>query len=388
MSAIPPASGRPRVGLVATLLSTTASYRGAGIHTYSRQLLHNLPHQRPALDYLAFVNDPAYQPSPAIRLHRAPAASQRPLLRILWEQTALPLAARRRQIDLVHGLAYALPLAAGLPGVVTVHDLSFLLFPQAFGPGNRLYLSRITALSCRRARKVIAVSQATARDVRRLLGVPAERIEVIYNGVDEAFFPRPRAEIEDYRLRAAWPDRFLLSVGTLEPRKNHLMLIAAYAIYRGLAPAPLPLLIAGGRGWNYDAIFERVSALGLDQHVHFLGFTPASALPWLYNAAAVFVYPSRYEGFGLPVAEAMACGLPAITSTASSLPEVAGEAARTVDVDDAEALAAAIAEIAGDGERQAMMRAAGLEQAGRFRWSLTAAKTAALYASITEGRHG
>ncbi|MCW5857308.1 MAG: glycosyltransferase [Caldilineales bacterium] len=107
---------------------------------------------------------------PGIDLHRAPAASQRPLLRILWEQIALPLAARRRQIDLFHGLAYALPLAAGLPGVVTVHDLSFLLFPHSFGPGNRLYLSRITALSCRRARKVIAVSQATC-DVQRLLGV-------------------------------------------------------------------------------------------------------------------------------------------------------------------------------------------------------------------------
>jgi len=388
VSAIPPASGRPRLGLVATLLSTAASYRGAGIHTYSRQLLQHLPGQQPALAYHAFVNDPAYQPPPGIDLHRAPAASQRPLLRILWEQIALPLAARRRQIDLFHGLAYALPLAAGLPGVVTVHDLSFLLFPHSFGPGNRLYLSRITALSCRRARKVIAVSQATARDVQRLLGVPADRIEVIYNGVDEAYFPRPAAEIEETRLRAGWPDRFLLSVGTLEPRKNHLMLIEAYAIYRRLAVAPLPLLIAGGRGWQYDAIFARVSALGLDQHVHFLGFAPASLLPWLYNAATVFVYPSRYEGFGLPVAEALACGLPAITSTASSLPEVAGEAAHTVDPDDTETLAVALAAITGDAERRAMMRAAGLAQAERFRWTLTAAKTAALYASITEDRHG
>ncbi|MCW5857307.1 MAG: glycosyltransferase [Caldilineales bacterium] len=131
-----------------------------------------------------------------------------------------------------------------------------------------------------------------------------------------------------------------------------------------------------------------MSALGLDQHNHFLGFAPASLLPWLYNAATVFVYPSRYEGFGLPVAEALACGLPAITSTASSLPEVAGEAAHTVDPDDTETLAVALAAITGDAERRAMMRAAGLAQAERFRWTLTAAKTAALYASITEDRHG
>lgn len=388
MSAIASVPGRPRVGLIATLLSTSASYRGAGIHTYSRQLLHHLPDEHPDLDYLAFVNDPAYQPPSGVGLHRAPAASQRPMQRILWEQAALPLAARRGQIDLLHGLAYALPLAATVPGVVTVHDLSFLLFPQAFAPGNRFYLSRVTALSCRRARKVIAVSQATGQDVHRLLGIPADRIEVIYNGVDEAYHPRPAADIEAYRQRSGWPDRFLLSVGTLEPRKNYLMLIEAYAVYRQLAASPLPLLIAGGRGWHYDAIFDRVSALDLAQHIHFLGFAPASMLPWLYNAATVFVYPSRYEGFGLPLAEAMACGIPAITSTASSLPEVAGMAARMVDPDDVEALAETMHEVASDGERQVMMRTAGLRQAEHFRWPVTAAKTADLYASLCEHPHG
>lgn len=387
MSAMTFASGLPRVGLVATLLSTATSYRGAGIHTYCDQLLQNLPNQRPAHDYFAFVNDPAYQPPPGLTLHRAPAASQRPSRRILWEQAVLPFLARR-QVDLIHGLAYALPLAAGLPSVVTVHDLSFLLFPQAFAPGNRLYLSRISAISCRRASKVIAVSQATASDIQRLIGIPANRIEVIYNGVDEAYYLRPATEIEDYRRQTGWPDRFLLSVGTLEPRKNYPTLIEAYALYRRLASSPLPLLIAGGRGWQYDAIFSCVSALGLEQHIRFLGFVPASMLPWLYNAAAVFVYPSRYEGFGLPVVEAMACGVPTITSTASSLPEVAGQAALTVDPDDVETLAEMMHKVAGDVERQMMMREAGLHQAERFRWCFTAARTAALYASVCGIDHG
>ena len=168
-------------------------------------------------------------------------------------------------------------------------------------------------------------------------------------------------------------------MGTIEPRKDYLTLLDAYALYRQRATAALPLLIGGGRGWDYEIVFAHVTALGLESHVRFLGFVPADVLPWLYNAASLFVYPSFYEGFGIPLAEAMACGVPAITTTASSLPEVAGSAAITVTPRDAAALAAAMIAVLGDTDRQDAMRQAGLVQSQRFRWPVAAAATAAVY---------
>jgi glycosyltransferase involved in cell wall biosynthesis len=374
-----PALPRSRVGLIATLLSTRQSYRGAGLHTYSYQLLRHLPSEGRRLDYAAFVNDPDYVPPAGVVLHRASRWSQRPALRIAWEQAALPLAARRQEVDLLHGLAYVLPLAAGMPGVVTVHDLTFRLFPEAFAPGNRLYLSTMTAASCRRARRIIAVSQATADDVEHLLHIPRERIDVVYNGVDDSFAQKSRADVDAFRREAGWPERFILSVGTIEPRKNYMMLLDAYALYRQRVTAAVPLLIGGGRGWDFEAVFSHVAALALEPHVRFLGFVPGAVLPWLYSAASLFVYPSFYEGFGLPLAEAMACGVPAITTTASSLPEVAGSAAITVNPQDAEALAAAMVAVLKDSDRQEAMRRAGLAQSERFRWPVAVAATAAVY---------
>jgi len=372
------------VGLVATLLATAASYRGAGIHTYSAHLLQALPTAPVARPqrYLAYVGDPAYQAPAGLALVRAPVLTQKPTFRILWEQFVLPRLARHDRVALLHGLAYAVPLAWVGPAVVTVHDLSFLRFPRAFAPANRFYLSRITAISCRRAERVIAVSQATARELTRLLGVPPQRIEVIYNGVDAAFFVRDPAAVAAWRRQAGWPEQFMLSVGTLEPRKNYGVLIDAYALYRRQSARPLPLLIAGGRGWDYEGIFARVARLDLTAHVVFLGFVPAATLPWLYNAATLFVYPSRYEGFGLPVIEAMACGTPVITTTAGSLPEVAGTAAWLVAPDDVEGLAQAMHTLTNDIGRREAMVAAGLEQARRFRWTQTAAATAMVYARI------
>lgn len=310
------------------------------------------------------------------------------MTRILWEQMALPILAQRQQIDLWHGLAYALPLASPCPGVVTVHDLSFLRHPQAFNRSNRLYLSRIVALSCRRARRVIAVSEATAAEVHELLGVSRSKIDVVYNGVNDEFRQLPPSAVDAFREQAGWPERFILSVGTLEPRKNYPVLIRAYARYRQISPQPLPLVIGGGKGWRYEDIFALVHELEIDHVVHFLGYVPAAQLPWLYNAATLFVYPSLYEGFGLPVAEAMACGTPAITSTASSLPEVAGEAALTVAPGEIDELAYVMHDVLSSEERMHAMQQAGLAQAQRFQWQTTAAQTAAVYARVGEWGHG
>ena len=388
MSASTDNLARPRIGLLATLLSTTQNYRGAGLNTYSYQVLHHLPERSQQFEFLAYVGDVSYQARPGMMLRQTSFPTQHPIARIFWEQSFLPLDVRHNRLSLLHGLAYATPLFARVPTVVTVHDLSFLLYPQSFRPGNRLYLSQMTAQSCRRARRVIAVSKATARDLVQLLGVPETKIDIVYNGVDSIYQPLPNAEVEEYRRQAGWPDDFMLMVGTIEPRKNHITLLDAYAHYRRSVQHPIPLLIGGGKGWYFEQVFERVKELGLEQYVHFLGFVALATLPWLYNAASLFVYPSRYEGFGLPVAEAMACGTPAITSSSSSLPEVAGDAALMVDPDDSEALAQAMAAVLNAPERLDVMRKAGLARAAQFQWAATSDATTEVYARALEKDHG
>ena len=386
-TAVTQPASRPNIGLMATLLSTSPDYRGAGIHQYSMRLLAELPKQAPQFRYHAFVMDRDYQPPVEITA-RAPARlSASPTSRILWEQTRV--AWESRHLDLLHGFAYALPLLTTIPTVVTVHDLTFIRFPEAFPKSKQRYLAHITAHSCRRAAAVIADSQATARDLHQLLQTPRQKIHVIYTGVDERYRPLPLEKVEAVRRQKGWPGRFILMVGTLEPRKNHLGLLEAYARYRRMAQTPLPLLIGGGKGWHFGQIFQRVQSLNLEESVHFLGFVPWEDLPWLYNAATLFVYPSRYEGFGLPVAEAMRCGTPVITSNVSSLPEVAGDAALTVPPDDPEALAHAMHHILEeDPERLQLMRARGLKQAARFTWEETARQTAQVYALALNQTHG
>ncbi len=380
---------RPRIGLLATLLSTAQNYRSAGLNTYSHQLLHHLPERnKQQFEFLAYVSDTNYQARPGILLRQSHFPTQRPFARILWEQSLLPLTIRQDKLRLLHALAYAAPQLTRIPTVITVHDLSFLLYPEAFRPGNRLYLSQMTAQSCRRARRVIAVSQATADDLTRLLGIPKTKIDVVYNGVDSIYQPLPAAQVDAFRRQAGWPEQFLLIVGTLEPRKNHLILIEAYARYCRSVQNPLPLLIGGGKGWGYNQIFERVKTLGLEPYVHFLGYVPLPTLPWLYNAASLFIYPSRYEGFGLPLAEAMACGTPAITSSSSSLPEVAGDAALMVDPDDSDALAQAILAVMNDSERRDDMSKAGPAHVAKFHWAATADATAEVYTHALEKDHG
>ena len=379
-------ASRPAIGLMATLLSTSPTYRGAGIHQYSINLLAELPKHAPQFAYHAFVMDRAYEPPAGVALHAAAHLPSSPPARIMWEQTRV--AWQSRKLDLLHGFAYALPIFSAAPTVVTVHDLTFIRFPEAFPQSKRRYLTAITAHSCRQARAIIADSHATARDLQQLLQTPAEKIHVIHTGVDERYRPRPRPQVEAYRQRKGWPQQFILMVGTLEPRKNHLGLIEAYARYRRMTSNPLPLLIGGGKGWHFAALFHRVQALGLENDITFLGFVPWEDMPWLYNAATLFVYPSRYEGFGLPVAEAMRCGTPVITSNVSSLPEVAGDAAITIDPDDYEALARAMHLILHtEPERQKNMQEKGLKQAARFTWEQTARQTAALYAQVLHHSH-
>jgi len=376
----------PKVGLNAHLLSLTQTYRSAGINGYIYQLLNRLPGGATPgaeLEFVAYLHDLNFRPPQGLQVIRSRWNTTNPWRRILWEQSAL--AAASRGLDLLHCLAFAAPLAAACPTIVTVHDLSFLRFPEAFRRTNRTYLSLFTRLSVRRAARVIAGSESTRRDVIALCGAPPERVVTVPYGVSEEFRPASPDAVEAFRRNKGLPERYILFLGTLEPRKNISRLIEAYGVLRRRADVAIPkLVIAGGKGWFYETLFTQVVDLDLMDQVIFGGYVPADEVVWWYRAAEMFVYPSRFEGFGLPVLEAMASGVPTITSTASSLPEVAGNAALLVDPDDTEALAGAMNRLLVDGDLAATLREAGPRQAAQFPWARTAAETLAVYRSILQ----
>jgi len=381
-----------RIGIDAHLLSFAGSYRQAGVSRYIAELLRDFATAAPTAgqDYTAFVGPepvpPTFMPAalPAaggpLRFVHSRLPTDKPSARIAWEQAFGPLAALRARLDLFHGPVNALPLAVPCRGIVTIHDLAFLAHPEALAAGRRRYLTAITALSARRAAKIIAVSAFTRDEIVARLGVPAEKIAVVHNAVDALFVPLPADEIARFRAEQGLPERVILCVGTLEPRKNLTGLLDAFA---RLAPhTDAELVIVGGQGWLYDDALARVATLGLAGRVRFAGFVPDEELPRWYNAASVFVYPSLYEGFGLPPLEALACGVPTVTSAGTAMAEVVGDAALLADPRDPAALAAAIGRALDDTALRAALRAAGPRRAVTFAWARAAAATRAVYDEV------
>ena len=390
-----------KVVVNAQLLHTGSNYRGAGVSNYCRSLLTALAAEAGGHQLMAFINDrdfscPQGRPGVELRYTRWPAAA--PFPRIVWEQTALPAALWTDQADLVHGLVNTLPLVTKAPGVVTVHDLSFVRLPERFPLHKRLYLSNLCRASVNRAKRVIAVSKQTASDLRTEFGVDSRRVEVVYNGVGGQFRPLPAAEVDGFRERMRLPARFLLYVGTLEPRKNLPHLLRSFAAWRAASATgrDVGLVLAGARGWHYQEIFRLVSELGLTSDesgtpseqepvVYFPGFLPEQELCLWYNAASGFVYPSLFEGFGLPVLEAMASGTPVICSDAPSLQEVAGDAALIVPAQDQAALQDAFERLfSGHGVADSL-RERGPRQAEQFSWERAAAETIDVYETAVNG---
>jgi glycosyltransferase involved in cell wall biosynthesis len=367
------------IALNAHLLSGSAGYRSAGIHQYMHHVLANLPAHLPPdwrMTVLAGAQlDTDYAP---LTVRRSPMNTERPLSRIAWEQAVQPLTLLRGGFDGYHAMAFVAPVASRLPLVATVYDLSFVHYPDRLPRARRAYLMAMGRHTCQRARRLLTISHATARDLTETWDIAPERIDVAAPGCDRARF-RPLADDEQAAFRAAHdlPDRFWLFIGTLEPRKNLVTLLEAYA--RLNASDRLPLVIGGGRGWDYAPIFEAVERLKLSEQVRFTGFIPADDLPFWYNCAETFIYPSVFEGFGLPVLEAMACGTPVITSDTSSLPEVAQGAGHLVAPYDVQAWSDAMGMAASDGVWRREARAAGLQEAARYTWDDAARITAACY---------
>ena len=295
--------------------------------------------------------------------------------RILYEQTQLPRLARSLGAGCLFGPAYAVPVSCPVPCVVTVHDLAFIRYPETQKLLNRLYLRTITKLSVMRSARVIAVSQNTQREIEAHFGVDPGKIRLVYNGISPRFAPAPPAAVTAVRERYALPERFALYVGNLEPRKNLTRLVHAFRMAKRRAGFPHALVLAGQKAWLYGEIEKAIEEAREDVEIVTAGYIPAEELPALYSAADLFLYPSLYEGFGLPVLEAMACGAPVITSNTSSLPEVAGDAGRLVDPFSVEAMAAAIAEVLTDDALRREMAEKGKEQAKRFSWDRAARET-------------
>ncbi len=366
-----------RIALNAHLLSGEASYRSAGIHGYLFNTLAHLPEVDAVFAYTVFTGPGRAAPHPALDVRRSRLDTSNPLKRIVWEQAALPLTLARTRPLLHHGMAFALPAAWRGPSVVTIFDLSFLRYPDRLSAARRVYLRWATQYAARRAQRVITISESSKAEIAALLGTPPDRIDVAPPGVGEEFTPHPPEAVEAFRRANGLPERFILYLGTLEPRKNLPTLLRAYA---GLPQrGAVKLVLAGARGWGLGEIEALIEQLDLDEDVILPGFIAGSDLPMWYNSAQIFAYPSAYEGFGMPVVEAMACGVPVVASAASSLPEAAGDAGRLVPPDDVEAWQGALAELLDDPAEREAMAARGIEQAKRFTWRRTAQQTVAAY---------
>ncbi|MCL6512472.1 MAG: glycosyltransferase family 4 protein [Anaerolineae bacterium] len=374
--------------LGAYLLSGTPGYRQAGVHQYARQLLHHLANgDRPeGLRFTALVSPTATAEAPRARdplfaVRTASRTTELPLSRIVVEQTETPHTLRALQADLYHGLGFVAPLRAPCPTVVTVFDLSFITQPGAHRLLNRTYLSLFARWSCRRAARVIAISEWTKRDLTHHFGVAPERIDVTPLGVDHhRFKPMPPDEIATFRAKHGLGNNAIFYLGSLEPRKNLPRLINAFAQLHAQHPGLDAVLVIGGNlAWKYDAILTHIRQLGLGERIRLIGRVSEEDLPKWYSACAVMTYPSLYEGFGLPPLEAMACGAPVVTSNVTALPEVIGDAGIAVDPTDAHALAEALRRVLSDAPLRAEMRARSLARAARFTWERTAALTLESY---------
>jgi glycosyltransferase involved in cell wall biosynthesis len=367
---------------------TAAIRQEAGIGRYTRELVRALAELDGGHDYVLFAAAGGQWPMgrdwpPNFQMRSVPLSDR--TAAILWHRLQLPLWVElvTGPVDIFHSPDFVLPPVRRAKTLVTVHDLSFMRYPECADANLRAYLNKAVPRSVHRADLVLADSQHTKDDLMELLGVDADKIEVIYPGVEERFHPmEDQAHLKEVRRRYNLPPRFILGLGTLQPRKNFARLIQAYSLLITRYPS-LHLVIAGGTGWFYEEIFAAVEQLGLEEKVIFPGFVADGDLPALYNLADLFVFPSLYEGFGLPPLEAMACGTPVITSDTSSLPEVVGEAGLMVEATDVKALAEAMKRALEDNALRERMITKGLEQAGKFTWEKAAAKLLSLYEAMT-----
>ena len=367
-----------KIGINAHLLSPVSGYRRAGIHQYIAQVLRNLPRLNSRSHYTIYTRDCAsIEEREGFKVVSSSWPTEKRSVRILWEQVSWPIQIEQEQFDLLHSMAFVSPILNKIPTIVTVYDLSFVHFPDTFPALQRLYLHSQTARSVRSARRVITISEASRQDLHDFFEIPLDKIDVVLPGVDQVFRSVPADQVNAFREKQGITGRFILHVGTLQPRKNVPVLLEAFSLSRAKGTV---LVLAGAKGWQYDEIFAMIKDLGLERRVHFTGYVADQELPLWYNAADALVFPSIYEGFGMPVLEAMACGTPVIAARTSSIPEAGGEAALYFEPQDAAALARHIDSVLDDDRLAKHMQQSGLEQAQKFSWEQAGIETSQVYA--------
>ena len=362
---------------------SAAVHSKAGLGRYSERLAGALLARRPER-YALFYNQGAGGRFPASLPAGAPRRSVRwgykpwRMAVLLGQMAGVGFDRLVPGVELFHSTEHLLLPLRRAPTVLTVHDLIYKRFPEYHKSLNYWYLNRAMPLYCARAAAIVAVSEATRRDLVQFYGVDPAKVTVVYEAAATHFQPAPLARIAAVRDSYHLPPRFLIHLSTIEPRKNLMRLLDAFQILRRSFP-DLHLLLAGGRGWLDDDFFARIAAEGLGEVVRPLGWVPDEDLPAIIGAAALAVQPSLYEGFGLPILEHMACGQVVAASDSSSHPEVGGAAAAYFDPTDSEQMAAVIARLLSDGDEYARRRELGLAQAARFSWDRAAAETEAIY---------
>jgi glycosyltransferase involved in cell wall biosynthesis len=370
---------------------TAAVRQGGGIGRYTRNLIRALADLDAENRYALFVaggwgEGDGLGPWPGnFRVRSVPLSDR--WVSILWQRLRLPLPVQAftGALDLFHSPDFVLPPTGHTATILTVHDLSFLRVPRFFVPGFREYLQGAVSRAVTRANFILADSESTRFDLIELMQVDPERVAVLYPGVEARFRPvRDAVILHQVRLRYRLPDRFVLGLSTLQPRKNFEGLIEAFGhlltnAQGEPATSNLHLVIVGGKGWMYEEMLAKVERMGLNERVHFAGFADDADLPALYSLAAAFAFPSWYEGFGLPVLEAMACGTPVVAADNSSLPEVIGEAGLMVDAGDTNALADALSRLLTDSSLRELLIEAGHAQARKFTWQRASRQLLEIY---------
>jgi glycosyltransferase involved in cell wall biosynthesis len=371
-----------------TLDLSPAIHQKAGLGRYARTLAEHLITRDPENLYTAFAYGTFKAEMLPSTLRRMPRANvplgARPWRMSVWLAHILGVSLDRAipPTELYHATEHLLPPLKKARTVFTLHDLIFQFFPQYHLPLNRWYLVNAMPLFLRRADAIIAVSDCTKQDAIRFYDLPADKITVIYEGVNPALGPVHNAEkIAQARARYAKNQPFLFFVGTIEPRKNIITLVDALRALRQRGYAHR-LLVAGRMGWLYQSTLDHVRKTGMESHVDFLDFVPDEDLTTLFSACDAFVFPSLYEGFGLPPLEAMACGAPVVSSNASSLPEVVGDAALLVDPKDVGNIVAAVERVVTDRVLRDQLCAKGIAQAAKFSWGRAANETIKVYEKI------
>jgi glycosyltransferase involved in cell wall biosynthesis len=371
---------------------TSITRNKAGVGVYAKNLVEELIRLPDGPEYFLLVQDDDpeldFSGRPNVTMIKVRAKIFRKLpLRFLLEQLLLPCLLVMHRVDVVHSLHYSFPLIRfGTKQVVTLHDMTFFNMPHAHEAVKKIYFRFFIRADVRFADKVIFDSHSSLADCTSRLGPLRGGSAVVHLGKSEAFHTNlAKSEIRRVREKYGLSAEFVLFVGTIEPRKNLSRLVSAFAAICEKHPGLL-LAIAGMKGWMYDGLMETVTGLNLQSRVIFTGFVPEEEKPFLIAAAKVFAYPSLYEGFGIPVLEALACGIPTVTSNVSSLPEVAGAAALTIDPHSVGELSLALEKLISDEPLRERLTREALKQAAKFTWTKTAIMTREAYNDVLAPR--